>query len=470
MQRLANPLIAYDPVVNPYITVDWLPIDVTVFNGEDGVNDLALEFFESRERNGDGVAKRNLWSQETDEPIDKFSIATTDYFKFTLSHSLGYLNRPYGGTLGVPGVPAPYAGDPANGPFPWLAWNNRPFANPMEVMQVPVSMPSRLMHEFDIFPTTVDNPYNASSSADVQRFRGHFPHLLNFFHSSDTVAGDDGADYYRLFDYVETPSPFVGAEKWYNPTTLTGSNFHFHPPFNHLSRFRDPGRVNINTIFDTDIDNPIWEGIAKGFPAMDPIGPYGPEMFRRIMFSRRGYPTTGTNFNFYWLDSDVPTLFGNPFRPADSADLAPLPGMVQTQPVQATLLREDLLNSRHDALFVPVPESGEACQNPGRNPYFRYQGLARLSNLVSNNSNVFAVWITVGYFEVEPNPPNLAAPNGVDAAHPDGFRLGPELGTDTGEVKRHRAFYIIDRSVPVAFEPGQNHNVDKAVLLRRYIE
>ena len=205
---------------------------------------------------------------------------------------------------------------------------------------------------------------------------------------------------------METPSPFVGAEKWYNPTTLTGSNFHFHAPFNHLSRFRDPGRVNINTIFDTDIDNPIWEGIAKGFPATDPKGPYGPEMFRRIMLSRRGYPTTGTNF--YWLDSDVPTLFGNPFRPANSADWRHS-RHGSTQPVQATLLREDLLNSWHDALFVPVPESVEDCQDPRRNPYFRYQGLARLSNLVSNNSNVFAVWITVGYFEVEPNPPNLAA-------------------------------------------------------------
>jgi hypothetical protein len=48
--------------------------------------------------------------------------------------------------------------------------------------------------------------------------------------------------------------------------------------------------------------------------------------------------------------------------------------------------------------------------------------------------------------------------------------LGSELGTDSGQVKRHRAFYIIDRSVPVAFEPGQNHNVDNAILLRRFIE
>ena len=43
-------------------------------------------------------------------------------------------------------------------------------------------------------------------------------------------------------------------------------------------------------------------------------------------------------------------------------------------------------------------------QNQDRHSRFRYHGMARLSNLLSNNSNVFAVWITLGYFEVEPNP------------------------------------------------------------------
>ena len=88
-----------------------------------------------------------------------------------------------------------------------------------------------------------------------------------------------------------------------------------------------------------------------------------------------------------------------------------------------------------------------------RNSYFRYQNLHRLPNLVTNRSNVFAVWITTGYFEVE-----------------SGGTLGQEVGIDTGEVKRHRAFYIIDRSIPVAFEPGENHNVDRCLLLRRIIE
>jgi hypothetical protein len=73
------------------------------------------------------------------------------------------------------------------------------------------------------------------------------------------------------------------------------------------------------------------------------------------------------------------------------------------------------------------------------------------------------VWITVGYFEVEP------AAN-LTPARPDGYQLGVEVGIDRGQIKRHRAFYMIDRSLPVAFEPGENHNVDKAVILRRYVD
>ena len=191
LQRLANPLLPWDRNTNPYITVDWIPIDVTVFNGEDEVDDNALAFFESRERNGrnriDPNHLRSLWSQETDEPSDKFpstSSAPGEYFKFELSHSLGYLNRPYGPTLGVPAVPQTYAGDPAQGPFPWLAWNNRPFANPLELMQVPTSMPSRLLHEFGMLQTTVDNPYDASDSTQLAAVSWPLPpsvELLSFF-------------------------------------------------------------------------------------------------------------------------------------------------------------------------------------------------------------------------------------------------------------------------------------------------
>ncbi len=525
LQRLANPLEPYHVTRNPYVTVDWGTIDLTVFNGEDerkksGFTPGSDPFdpyddpddddtdnevcFSTRQRGANATFASatppfygpifastpdyQIWSPQTYEPFvtqevpnpvtDASSgVALTLRFQHNLIHSLGFLNS----TMGMPMPPAIvstapiYLGAPQQ-PFPWLVWNNRPFANPLEMMQVPASTPSRLLYEFDVYRhgfTTNDpydsEPFNAgtspSSPSDLQHFRGYFRHLLNFFHTSKTTSSDRGANFYRLFDYVETPSPFVGAEKWYSPllTSVTADNYAatFRPPYNNLSRFADPARINLNTIFDSA----PWEGLCKGYPGLDPTA-LGGEMFLRYVKSRRGYDYTTHPLE---LNSDYPTLFANPFRSADSADLMPdVANLRKNEPIQATLLREDVLSSRSEALFIPdraaVPSTLDLSQNVDRNSYFRYQAPARLSNLVGYNSNAFAVWVTVGYFEVEPNP------TGVDAAHPDGFRLGQELGTDTGNIRRHRAFYIIDRSVPVAFEPGQNHNVDNAILLRRFIE
>ncbi len=121
-----------------------------------------------------------------------------------------------------------------------------------------------------------------------------------------------------------------------------------------------------------------------------------------------------------------------------------------------------------------------------RNPYMMYQPMSRLGNLVTNRSGVFAVWITVGYFEVEPAPkadPTLADWGnqalkdrcGGDISlynriYPDGYMLGRELGSDTGDVKRPRGFYIIDRTEEVGFKPGEDLNVEKLIRLRRRIE
>ena len=38
--------------------------------------------------------------------------------------------------------------------------------------------------------------------------------------------------------------------------------------------------------------------------------------------------------------------------------------------------------------------------------------------------------------------------------------LGAEYGLDEGKARRHRAFYVIDRSVPVAYQEGQDMNTE----------
>jgi hypothetical protein len=139
--------------------------------------------------------------------------------------------------------------------------------------------------------------------------------------------------------------------------------------------------------------------------------------------------------------------------------------------VHATLLRGELEGVGGIVLPVFRHESLDPFEDTARNAYFRYQLLQRLAGSTTTQSNVYAVWITVGYFEVT-EAINVAGlqPAQFQGMFPEGYQLGPELGSDTGEIKRHRAFYLFDRSIPVGFERGRNINVEDAILLERFIE
>jgi hypothetical protein len=201
------------------------------------------------------------------------------------------------------------------------------------------------------------------------------------------------------------------------------------------------------------------------------------------------------------MNPAYPTRFARPFRSASSAALSPvLPGATSPMPppqfpspyqpsyqIESTLLGSAAVAAGGATVYPPqnpiLSYPGGANQttlaaDTVRDPYFRYQALQRLGNLVTTRSNVFAVWITVGYFEVSPCPAvGTANPRGgnwtaaqLQAIYPDGYQLGQELGIDTGEQVRHRAFYIIDRTIPVAFQRGLDNNVEKTIVLSRYIE
>ena len=152
--------------------------------------------------------------------------------------------------------------------------------------------------------------------------------------------------------------------------------------------------------------------------------------------------------------------FANPYRGSHASNLVPqLSGGAPNQLV---------VNSGDCGLFRagpagPVfdfnPETPLPYADDDRGAYFRYDMRQRLGNLVTNRSSVFAIWITVGYFEVDSNG-QLTGAN----------QQGNEAGSETGDVRRHRAFFLFDRSIPVAFEPGQNHNIERAVLVKSIIE
>lgn len=607
LQRLANPNIPHHLVTNPYITVDWASIDVTVFNGEEddtrradpGGANLEIDpsdptpntqpmHFRTRQRGypqgnyfaaGSTGAMANPWIPQTinGSPYSPTPLPPTamgsPYFYLDLSndnvttpagagnyyykpdtnrHTLGYLNEPIEQLLMPQSGNANfnnYRGEPAT-PFPWLTWNNRPFMNAMELLLVPSSTPSRIFSEFMPGPLTsyasasppalgaalVVNPFSAATGATDNAFRSPFGSLFNFY-STSSVQADTSSNpwtypnlnksphFYRLLDFVEVPSPYLGAEKWYNPTSVdptkivnAGQNHplygpqplflnsavspfkppYFAPPFNKLSRFRDPGRININTIFESldtvSLSRPesVWDALVGQFPGMRRNDA---NFLASVLLSRQGYGTT-----LGVMNPNSPTLFANPFRAADSADLmpnvildnttTPPVNMRKLNSVEATLLRPDpaaankplfqmafnqagnLWNMNSSNSNQPVGPSPGHALDISRNPYFRFQPLQKLGNILTTNSNCFAVWITIGYFELEDNVQNTAAGQQivVNTAHPDGLRLGQEVGADRGNFTRHRAFYLIDRSIPVGFKPGVKLNTDDCILLKRMIE
>jgi hypothetical protein len=244
-----------------------------------------------------------------------------------------------------------------------------------------------------------------------------------------------------VFDHLEVPSRFLGTESYVNPSTFSndphGMSFGFATPFDTISNYRYPGKININTVLDPK----VWNGL---------MGYYATDTAESPNFNRWENSRDGSSGSFD---------YANPYRAAYANNLVPN-GVAVVDPVECGLFRK----GGRGPLFDYHPDETVPFADDNRAAYFKYDMRQRLGNLVTSRSSVFAIWITVGYFEVDGQ--------GKLKVHPAGPNRGTgfESGSETGEITRHRGFFMLDRSIPVAFEPGKNHNVDRAVLIKRIIE
>ncbi len=311
------------------------------------------------------------------------------------------------------------------------------------------------------------------------------------------LAAAPNPGFYRVLEFVEVPSRMQGSR---DPNVVD-------PPGGTAGRSqldRVPGKININTIWEqetlqawcnnhpTALDSTASTWFTGNIPPYDPAtnlatglplpplgsttapfvgsvsanrerGEVSSELFRRLMLSLANptvpiggaLTTSGDGILFTPDDRPFRTLtLGMP-----NAAAGALPGGLVTFPtIHSTLMRglpigqttrPILADDRGmDPPFTPTPPPGLTGQagappNLVGDAQFQYQLFEKLSNTVTTRSNVYAVWVTVGFFEILSEDPTRLAAQGITNAPP---QLGAEFNADTGQNIRHRAFFIIDRS------------------------
>lgn len=152
---------------------------------------------------------------------------------------------------------------------------------------------------------------------------------------------------------------------------------------------------------------------ASGIPAP---GPQGVPALQRTLARQLMFDSSDLNNNMGPDPGEGPLVNAQPFNPPTTAP---------RQLLEARTTN-DLNNTQN---YV--------------DPHARHRLLAKVANNSTNRSNVFMVWVTVGFFDTD--VPNPATPNIV--------RIGAEMP----DQARRRGFFMIDRSVlEDAYDPATN--------------
>ena len=273
-------------------------------------------------------------------------------------------------------------------PYDWLTFCDRPLVSPMELLVVSAFKPHELTQQFA-------QGTDPATGRPTQRFG----HLAPWF--------DNNVRIFRLFEFLSATSPM----QW---VPVGG---------------RTTGRMNINTMFDPEIFSALGDKAPNHFYSQTDIDQFYLKMLASRTVDPSGRPGPGDR----------------PFRGMAMAHSTGDAQYPTGAGIEDTLLRPDPADANPNQaqrrrLFEPQTLNA----NANGHPYIKYEFLKKVCNNFTTRSNIFAVWLTVGFFEV--------LDDGVGGGPP---RLGAELGRAENRQKRHRMFAIIDRTnVTIAFDPA----------------
>jgi hypothetical protein len=234
-----------------------------------------------------------------------------------------------------------------------------------------------------------------------------------------------------ILDATYVPSRFAE-----NSLTISGSSINVvgldKLQANHFSKWREPGRVNVNTIISgttvlsgttASLDDVVWTTLMGNTYVANPF-----------------IPTPA-------ITSTIPAVPAIPATP-NFPTIPAIPAIPKQGPQPATPANSISHLLSLNGLGGPIAiqnftTSGTTLFPRDKNTFFPYAQAIRLANTATVRSNVFAIWITVRITDDSTNAPSPVT---------------------------KRLFAIIDRSIPVGYIPNQDLNVRDTIRLKRYLD
>ncbi len=249
LRRLANPIQPYNATLNPYICIDSLVVQDQAVVASGAATGLQLKSAERCAAQPADGSENNIWRHGSeDDTSNNAAISPTLIGSVTgITASLGFMpaRLKVSGGLDTPAS----VEQPA---FPWLTWLNREFVSPHELLLVPKSSPATLLQEHShAWP---------------------FDHLFFQLGSGTNAAQTDlQSQKAGLLEFLRVPSRFADSETRVptadaiaiSQTLVSGQGRPLYlPPHNYMSQFREPGRVNLNTMSSRT----VWAALNNGRP------------------------------------------------------------------------------------------------------------------------------------------------------------------------------------------------------------
>ncbi len=256
-----------------------------------------------------------------------------------------------------------------SGTASWFHWPNRPFVSQAELALVPADSSRDLLRNYDV-----------STSSTTSLVSG-----------TTALAG-------MLLDATYVPSRFAGCGTTVTSSTIASCGLD-RLNANQFSAWREPGRVNVNTIptgtsSAVTIDSLVWATLLGG----------------------TSLPLTSG------------TVTVNPFVPSGTNAATPATSTARLLSLSGTAARPMATGSFG---------AGDSALRD-RNPFFTYATAIRLANTATIRSHVFAIWITLETTDSGDDSRTCHRLFAiVDRSIPVGFREGENLNVrDTIRLRR----------------------------------